>query len=347
MSYVKVALALGSGAARGWSHIGVIKALREMGIEVNMVAGTSIGSLVGAGFASGRLEELEEWVRDMGRWQVFNLLDFGFSHGGLVQGEKVFSHARERFGAVAIEDLDIIYGAVATDLYTGREVWLRKGDIFSAARSSCAMPGLLAPTDHNGRWLVDGGLVNPVPVSLCRALGADFVIAVHLNSQLNAAAIQARGKHIPPQPEPQADIQGVPKSRTTAVDTGERDEPSDLMTQDATQEQPENEGFFKSFLSTSGQYWDNVVGKFSGPTHKAPGMFGVMAGSIDIMQERITKARIAGDPPDILIQPKLGHIGLLEFERGNEAIDLGYETTMRMKDYILSELELYAERRGV
>lgn len=344
MSYVKVALALGSGAARGWSHIGVIKALQEMGIEVNMVAGTSIGSLVGAGFASGRIDELEEWVRDMGRWQVFNLLDFGFSHGGIIQGEKVFSHARERFGSVKIEDLDLVYGAVATDLYTGREVWLREGDIYHAARSSCAMPGLLAPTAQNGRWLVDGGLVNPVPVSLCRALGADFVIAVHLNSQLNAAAIEARGKHKPPRPEPQADIHGVStKAHTTAVDTGQASEKSDLAKQ---RENQDEEGFFKNFLTASGQYWDNVVDKFSGPSHKAPGMFGVMAGAIDIMQERITKARIAGDPPDILVQPKLGHIGLLEFERGNEAIDIGYETTMRMKDYILSELELYAERRG-
>ncbi|RUO57857.1 patatin-like phospholipase family protein [Pseudidiomarina insulisalsae] len=344
MSSVKVALALGSGAARGWSHIGVIKALQEMGIEVNIVAGTSIGSLVGAGFVSGRINELEEWVRDMGRWQVFNLLDFGFSHGGIIQGEKVFSHARERFGAVEIEHLDIIYGAVATDLYTGREVWLREGDIYHAAHSSCAMPGLLAPTSHNGRWLVDGGLVNPVPVSLCKALGADFVIAVHLNSQLNAAAIQARGKHIPPQPEPQADIQAVPKTSTTAVDTGEANETSDLLKQANGKAE---EGFFKNFLSTSGQYWESVRDKFSGPSHKAPGMLGVMAGAIDIMQERITKGRIAGDPPDILVQPKLGHIGLLEFERGNEAIDIGYETTMRMKDYILSELELYTERQSL
>ncbi|WP_411360409.1 patatin-like phospholipase family protein [Pseudidiomarina salilacus] len=342
MSYVQVALALGSGAARGWSHIGVINALQEMGVEINMVAGTSIGSLVGAGFASGRIAEVEEWVRDMGRWQVFNLLDFGLSHGGIIQGEKVFSHARERFGAVSIEDLPITYGAVATDLYTGREVWLRKGDIYHASRSSCAMPGLLAPAAHNGRWLVDGGLVNPVPVSLCRALGADFVIGVHLNSQLNTAAIEARGKFQPPEPHPQADVHKLSKSETTAVDTGKQSETSDLI----GNEEQDDEGFFKNFLSTSGQYWDSMKERFTGQSHKAPGMFGVMAGSIDIMQERITKARLAGDPPDILIQPKLGHIGLLEFERGNEAIDLGYETTMRMKDYIMSELEMYAERRG-
>lgn len=340
MSYVRVALALGSGAARGWSHIGVIKALQDMGIEINMVAGTSIGSLVGAGFASGRLEEIEEWVRDMGRWQVFNLLDFGFSHGGLVQGEKVFSHARERFGAINIEDLPITYGAVATDLFTGRETWLRKGDVYDAARASCSMPGLLAPTGINGRWLVDGGLVNPVPVSLCRALGSDFVIAVNLNSQLTTTAIEARNKYLAPGlkekiAEPQADLHGH--------NTPEATQSSDSSNQPSDEAE---EGFFKSFMSTSQQYWDSMKGKFSGPSFKAPGMLGVMAGSIDIMQERITKARLAGDPPDILIQPKLGHISLMEFERGNEAIDVGYETTMRMKDYILSELELYTQRRG-
>ncbi|MDX1704919.1 patatin-like phospholipase family protein [Pseudidiomarina sp.] len=335
MKEVRIALALGSGAARGWSHIGVIKALKEMGVHIDIVAGTSIGSLVGAGFASGRLDEVEAWVRDMGRWQVFNLLDFGFSHGGIIQGEKVFGHARDRFGAVAIEDLKVIFGAVATDLYTGREVWLREGDIYDAARASCAMPGLLAPYSNSGRWLVDGGLVNPVPVSLSRAMGAEFVIAVHLNSQLNTAAIEQRSRHTAPQVDPEIDVNGEIKASES--------------TETEPEEMPEGEeGFFKNFISTSQDYWDSVKDRFSSssadPAVKAPGMFGVMAGAIDIMQERITKARIAGDPPDILLQPKLGHIGLLEFERGNEAIDIGYESTMRMKEYILSELELYTER---
>ncbi len=333
MGNTKVALALGSGAARGWSHIGVIKALEEMGVEINMVAGTSIGSFIGAGFASGRLNELEEWVRDMGRWQVLNLLDFGFSHGGVVQGEKVFNRARELFGAINIEDLPITYGAVATDLYTGREIWLKEGDVFDASRASCSMPGLMAPTAIDGRWLVDGGLVNPVPVSLCRALGADFVIAVNLNSQLHVDTIEARAKHrAPPSDhEPQADNQG----HNTPIAT----EPSQPV-------DPEDEGFFRNFLSTSQNYWDSVKEKFNGPAYKAPGMFGVMAGSIDIMQERITKARLAGDPPDVLVQPKLGHIGLLEFDSGNDGIDVGYDTTIRMKDFIMSELELFNERRG-
>lgn len=344
-SNVQVALALGSGAARGWAHIGVIQALQEMGVHVHLVAGTSIGSLVGAAFAAGRLNEIESWVRGMDRWEVFNLLDFGFNHGGLIHGEKVFSRAREVIGSIDIEDMPLVYGAVATDLYSGREIWLRKGDVYDAARASCSMPGLLAPTALNGRWLVDGALVNPVPVSLCRALGSDFVIAVNLNSQLNTSAIEARSKYVAPKEpthdvtakdQPQVDVYGynTPPSETTVAPQ---------KTDDEEQSEP---GFFHNFLSHSQQYWDAMKEKMNGNLHKAPGMLGVMSGSIDIMQERITKARLAGDPPDILIQPKLGQISIIEFERGNEAIAVGYETTIRMKDFILAELELYKERRG-
>lgn len=324
MSEVKVALALGSGAARGWSHIGVIKALEEMGVRINMVAGTSIGSLVGAGYASGRLAEIEQWVQGMNRWEVFNLLDFGFNHGGIIGGEKVFNRAREEFGHRNIEDLPITYGAVATDLYSGREIWLREGDLYDASRASCAMPGILSPKSFDGRWLIDGGLVNPVPVSLCRALGADFVIAVHLNSQLNSKAQQRRGRSIPPQTETEQ-----------------------LEKEKADMEIQDNEnGFFDNMWSGSKEYLDSFKERFRNNGDKAPGMFSVMASSIDIMQERITKARMAGDPPDILVQPKLGHIGIMEFYRGQEAIDLGYETTTRMRDLIMEEIDLYRERRG-
>ncbi|WP_404402665.1 patatin-like phospholipase RssA [Idiomarina seosinensis] len=322
MAEVKVALALGSGAARGWAHIGVIKALEEMGVRINVVAGTSIGSLVGAGYASGRLAEIEEWVCEMGRWEVWNLLDFGFNQGGLIGGEKVFNKAREQFGAKNIEDLPMTYGAVATDLYSGREMWLRKGDLYDVSRASCAMPGVLAPAAINGRWLIDGGLVNPVPVSLCRALDADFVIAVHLNSQLTSKALEQRGRNIPPQTETEQ-VQRQPE----------------IENNDET-------GFLDNLRSSGQHYFETVKDRFRANPHKPPGMFSVMSSAIDIMQERITKTRMAGDPPDILIQPKLGHIGIMEFQRGNEAIDIGYETTHRMRDLIMDEIELYRQRSG-
>lgn len=262
MAAVKVALALGGGAARGWAHVGVIRALQELDITVSIVTGTSIGSLVGAAFASAKLDELEAWVRGMDRWQVIRLLDLGFNRGALIHGDKVFSHARDLLGKINIEDLSMCFAAVATDLHSGREIWLRDGDIYQAARASCAVPGLLAATLRDQRWLVDGGLVNPVPVSLSRALGGELVIAVNLNNQ-----------------------------QTNQVNGDQQ-----------------------------------------------PGLLNVVASSIDIMQERITRARLAGDPPDILIQPKLGSIGLLEFERGAEAIEIGYQATMRMREQIEHEL---------
>lgn len=325
---IKVGLALGSGAARGWAHIGVIRALEELGIEIDIVTGTSIGSLVGGAYAAGKLDEIEAWVRDMDRWKVFNLLDFGLSSGGVIAGEKVFSHAQERFGDLLVGNLKLPYAAVATDLYTGREIWLKEGNLFEVSRASCAMPGLLAPKLLNGRWLVDGALVNPVPVSLARALEADFVIAVNLNSQI----------HI------DDDLQkAVDQAPSTEIEKAARDAEN---SEDRKERIGKSKNVFHQFLSRSQNYLDHVKDKFS-RTPSSPGFFGVMAGSIDIMQERITKARMAGDPPDILLQPKVGDIGLLEFEMGEHAIDIGYKTTMNMKHLILDELKYLSARKDI
>lgn len=326
MNSIKVGLALGSGAARGWAHIGVLRALHEMGVQPQVVTGTSIGSLVGGAYCAGRLDELEQWVRDMDRWQVFNLLDFGLSNGGVVSGERVFNFAREQFGAMRVEDLKVRFAAVATDLYTGREVWLKKGDIYDIARASCAMPGLLSPKPYEKRWLVDGALVNPVPVSLNRALESDFVIAVHLNSQLNVQAPE-----VPPH-----DL--TPQGLTEQVEHEQTRQPKQAKPQG-------HEQGFKSFLAQGQSYFENLKQKFK-KDNETPGVMGVMAGAIDIMQERVTKARMAGDPPDVLLQPKLGHIGILEFERGEEAIEVGYETTKRMRDLIEEDIKMLRFRRG-
>jgi NTE family protein len=324
MQDIKIGLALGSGAARGWAHIGVIRALQEMGIEPHIVTGTSIGSLVGGAYAAGRIDDLERWVLNMDRWEVFNLLDFSFTSGGIVSGEKVFNFARKQFGAIEISKLKQRFAAVATDLYTGREIWLKQGDVYQVARASCAMPGLLSPKPIDGRWLVDGALVNPVPVSLTRALDAEFVIAVHLNSQLNVKAPRIPRQDLNPQGLPEQ-LEQEAKGREAAA--------------------REDTNGFKNFLAQGQSYFDNFRQRFKKES-ASPGVFGVMAGSIDIMQERITKARMAGDPADVLLQPKLGHIGLLEFERGKEAIEVGYETTMRMRPLIEEELKVLRYRRG-
>ena len=180
MRKLKIGLALGAGAARGWSHIGTIKALQRAGIEIDIVAGCSIGALVGAAFACNRLPVLEKWVSSFSNWDVLRLMDLSWRRGGLLRGERVFNQFRQVLPVADIERCDRRFAAVATNLSTGRELWFTEGDLHQAVRASCSMPGLMSPVMHNGYWLVDGAVVNPVPVSLARALGADIVIAVDL-----------------------------------------------------------------------------------------------------------------------------------------------------------------------
>ena len=180
MRKLKIGLALGAGAARGWSHIGVINALRRTGIDIDVIAGCSIGSLVGAAYACNRLPALEKWVCSFSNWDVLKLMDLSWQRGGLLRGERVFSQYRKLMPVSEIERCERRFAAVTTNLSTGRELWFTEGDLHLAIRASCSMPGLMAPVIHNGYWLVDGAVVNPVPVSLARAMGADIVIAVDL-----------------------------------------------------------------------------------------------------------------------------------------------------------------------
>jgi NTE family protein len=175
----RVGLALGAGGARGWAHIGAIRALADAGLKPDIVCGTSMGALVGAAYAAGELERLEAWAQSLDWKDVLALMDFTW-RGGLIRGDKLFDFFRARVADRDIGTLALPFGAVATELATGREVWLREGGMFDAVRASIAIPGVFAPVLRDGELLVDGGLVNPVPVSMCRALGADVVIAVDL-----------------------------------------------------------------------------------------------------------------------------------------------------------------------
>src|SRR5690606_16724126 len=265
LSKPKIGLALGSGSARGWSHIGVIRVLEEAGFVPDIICGTSIGSLVGAAYADGQLDSLEEWVRKLTWQNVMGLLDFTIN-GGLIHGEKLFAFLRSHVGDKDIASLPKAFGAVATELITGREVWLREGSVIDAVRASAALPGLFKPSQLNDRLLVDGALVNPVPVSLCRAMGADLVIAVDLNSDLI-------GRHFdlsdaPDEPEPEA-----PSAFATVLD-----------------KLPLKLGRLKSGPSAS---------------TAMPSIFDVLSISLNIMQVRITRSRLAGEPADVLIRPRL------------------------------------------
>jgi NTE family protein len=296
MEAFRIGLVLGSGSARGWAHIGVIRALAEAGIKPDIVCGSSIGAVVGAAYVSGNLALLEQWVRTLTFWDVARLLDVRMK-GGLIEGVTLMESFRDKIRDVNIEQLSLPFAAVATDLGNGHEMWLQQGPLLPAVRASLALPGLFSPTRINGRWLVDGGLVNPVPISLCRAMGADFIIAVNLNSDIV-------GRHLAPrQPRPAA-----------VEEEGRRDLFEQVLKQ-------LNNGLRERALNA----WrrERIDGD------EPPGLFEVLASSINIMQDRITKSRMAGDPPDVLLSPQLGQLGLLEFDRAGEAIAEGMDCVKR------------------
>ena len=301
MNRPRIGLVLGSGSARGWAHIGVIRALEELGIRPDVVCGSSIGALVGASYAAGHLDTLESWVRTLTFWDVVRLLDVKLS-GGLIEGANLMASMREQFEGHSIESLGIPFTAVATDLDSGREVWLQKGDLSSAIRASIALPGLFSPTHVNQQWLVDGGITNPVPVSAARAMGAEIIIAVNLNEDI-------LGRHL------------APSTGKVPEFTGESEE-RDLFSQLLDRL---NTGLRDKAVNG----WRSSNKKGSEEEVVRPGLLEVMASAINIMQVQITHNRMAGDPPDILITPKLGRLGLLEFDRAAEAINEGHAATAR------------------
>ncbi|MDT3335528.1 patatin-like phospholipase RssA [Shewanella sp. SP1S1-7] len=289
-----VGIALGSGAAKGWAHIGVLNGLAAMGIKPDKVAGCSVGALVGAAYAHDHLPELEEWVRSFSSWDVLGLMDIRWRKGGLIGGDKVFDVLQARIGDVNIENLNRPFAAVATDLYSGQEIWFTEGDLRQAVRASCSMPGILAPVRQGDRWLVDGAVVNPVPVSVSRAMGVDVVIAVDLY-----------GYH-------SGRIQVLPVSMTSQKNVeAEMDMPARQDT-----------GFMDLF-ARGRDYVSNLTDKFSLGTKSNPGMIAVMSQSMGILEQRHKRARLMGDPPDICIVPEVGNIGTMEFHRADEAIAAG------------------------
>jgi NTE family protein len=274
-----IALALGGGAARGWAHIGVLRALDEAGIAIDMIAGTSIGALVGGCYLAGKLDELEEFARGLTKRRIFGLLDFHIGGSGLLGGIKLTARLKEHLNGLTFADLPKPFVCVAAEIRTGHEIWLSSGSLITAMRASYALPGVFEPVMANKRVLVDGALVNPVPVSVCRAYEQPLVVAVNLHYDLFGRAAVIRHS------------------------AGEL-----LMEKDAAQP---------------------VRGAAEPREREARlGITGVMVEAFNIIQDRISRARLAGDPPDLSLQPKLGHVGLTEFHRADEAIRLGYEATV-------------------
>lgn len=287
----RLGLALGSGSARGWAHIGVVAALLERGFVPEVVAGASVGALVGAAYANGRVAALESWVSVLTQRDVWRLVDTVFRGGGVMTGNRLMNAIAAQIGDPAIEDLPVAFGAVATDLYTGEEIWLRTGRIMNAVRASSGLPGLFAPSWHENRWLIDGGVVNPVPVSLCRALGADIVIAVDLSRTVTRAAMRAARGGSAARPT-------VPAEKAPASAEG------------------------TAVLRSWSGLIDGLVESFRARRDE-PGLFEVMASAVGIMQERITRDRLAADPPDLVLKPDLARLQLMDFHRARESIAAG------------------------
>ncbi|HEB90192.1 MAG TPA: patatin [Deltaproteobacteria bacterium] len=315
----RVGLALGSGAARGWAHIGVIRALEAAGIVPEIIAGTSVGAIVGGAYVSGQFDEFEAWVRALDRSNVVRNLDLSF-RGGLFKGTQFFDFMSPKLPDRDIETLERPFAAVATDLENGREIWLREGSLHSALRASVAMPGLITPARRDGRWLVDGGLVNPVPVSLCRAMGAETVIAVDLNTTL------LRRTLTPPGPdETRTEHEDRIEAGANAAEDGGSIEGAAAEGEVEGSPVPAAES---SRLRRSIEVWarelrDRIGGEGGNSQQTLPSLYEVLANSLNIMQIRITRSRMAGDPPELLITPQLATFALLDLDRGDEAIREG------------------------
>ena len=285
---LKIGLALGGGAARGWAHIGVLRVLEKAGIRPDVIAGCSIGAVVGGCYAAGKLDELEAFARSLTKRRIMGLLDFHLAGPGLIGGDRLRKLLEIDLGGRRLEDLPIRFATVATELETGHELWLTRGPMVEALRASYALPGVFDPVKLAGRWLMDGALVNPVPVTVARALGADLVICVNLNAE-----IKLRGTVIQTQPE--------------------EDELVEAVAQDQT-----SRSFFGGGKRRPGR------------APNAPGMASVMIEAFNITQDRISRSRLAGDPPDVMVAPKLQSIGLFEFHRAEDTIARGVEAAERI-----------------
>jgi NTE family protein len=300
---VKIGLALGGGAARGWAHIGVLRALNNAGIKPDIIAGTSIGAVVGACDVTGHLNELEEFARELTRRRVLGYLDFNLSGTGLITGHRLGERLHKHLGDTRIEDLPRRFTAVATEIGTGHEVWLSRGTLVDAVRASYALPGVFRPVKVDGRWLFDGALVNPIPVSVCRALGARYVIAVNLNID-----ISNRGTISNINPMPGTDLE--------------------------MEETPPVTG--KNGIAVRRLLQRQILGK----GEDTPGISTVMVDAFNIVQDRIARSRLAGDPPDSMISPRLHGIGLFDFHRADELIARGEAAAKREIEDLARELNL-------
>lgn len=304
-----IGLALGGGMARGFAHIGVMNVLQRHGIRPSLVTGTSIGAVVGACYLAGKLRNFEDWACSLNRSRILSYLDFRVRSAGMIGGNRLKALLYENFKDMNIEDMPSPFVAIATDLRTGHEVWLRKGNLIEAMTASFALPGVFPPVEYNHRFLVDGALVNPLPVAPAQALGARMTIAVDLNADIFGKAAKP----------------GQAYQTVAGFDLfNDRDVPPDEQV----------------------KYTSSMTKRLFKRQENNPSLFGVMVSALGIMQDRLTRARIAGDPPDIHIKPKIGDIGLLEFEKAEELIARGEDAAVKALPEIKDAMRVFLPPEG-
>ncbi|MCV7179588.1 patatin-like phospholipase family protein [Mycolicibacterium sphagni] len=321
----RVALALGSGGARGYAHIGVIDELQRRGYDIIGIAGSSMGALVGGLHAAGALDEFSDWAQTLTQRAVLRLLDPSIAAAGVLRAEKILDTVRDMLGEATIETLPIPYTAVATDLIAGKSVWLQRGPVDAAIRASIAIPGVIAPHVLDGRLLADGGILDPLPLAPIAAVNADVTIAVSLSG---------------PDPGPGPDPDPAPDGSADAADddagaTGEwlgrlLRSTSALLDTNAARSILDTPAA-RSMLSRFGTGSDSEEADDAEQIPKL-GSFAVMNRTIDIAQAALARHQMAAYPPDLLIEIPRTACRSLDFHRAAEIIDVGRELAAKALD---------------
>jgi NTE family protein len=307
-----VSLVLGSGGARGYAHIGAIEELLAQGYEIRSIAGASMGALIGGVYAAGKLDAYRDWVRELQKLDVLRLLDWTFSGGGLIKGNRIVDKLRELIGEMNIQDLPVPYTAVAVDLLAQREVWFSRGSLFDAIRASIAIPTVFRPHRYEGRVLVDGGLLNPVPITPTLRDLTDCTIAVDLNAPAETPAqISADAPVDPAQVVPVSD--GVPVV-------------ADASAPGETNEAPSVLGYKQKLNELLGGLLEKREKKAEEPNDT--GLLETFARSLDVVQATVTRFKLAAQPPDLLVPIPRNAAAFYEFHRAEELVELG-RTRMR------------------
>lgn len=339
----KVALALGSGGARGYAHIGVIEVLEEQGYEITAITGSSMGALIGGVYATGNLRAYKDWVTGLDQFALFRLLDFSLKSPGAIRGDKVFAKLEEMIGDTRIEDLPIAYTAIATDLLAHKEVWFQRGVLRDVIRASIAIPSVITPVMMQGRVLVDGGLLNPVPIIPTMAAHADMILAVNLSGSAS------QHPDMPPIEEWEDEAPSVPVP----------DEEMPELHQEGKAGPGRNEEWLERLKQTASRWFESESGNQGQSAPKSEeealaraqaremqkaaregredseevhsmslqelglGKFDVMNLAIETMQQALTRHKLAGYPPDILINFPKHVCKTFDYHKAPEIIQLG------------------------